>query len=343
MALDFKGVAAAALRDSHHLVAAWLRDGRIENREWVAANPNRPSSGGGGAFRVNLDTGKWADFALKDTGQDVGGLDLISLYAYLKGVGNGVACREIAAELHIDAGDGTPPMRVVGGTKNAPTAPAALPKVGGGDEVLFGGRRPPPRDIDGELLTPVPPDAPPFEASGALTLRGFGDATAWWPYHDAAGGLLMYVARYADEAKGPGEKQFRPWTLWRSSSGRLVWRPKTLAEPRPFYRLHEVTRRREATIVICEGEKAADGAQLLLPDHVATTTLNGAKSPDKSDWSPVGGRRVLVWPDHDAAGIGYTNKVVALARDAGAADVRVLSFGWVAAVLAGCRSTEGAA
>ena len=43
----------------------------------------------------------------------------------------------------------------------------------------------------------------------------------------------------------------------------------------------------------------ADAAAALFPDLAATAPMNGAKSPDKTDWSPVKGRGVVVWPDHD--------------------------------------------
>ncbi len=59
------------------LVKQWLPAGRAAGAEWTALNPRRhdqrPNS-----FRVNLRSGRWADFA---TGE--GGGDPVSLYAYL--------------------------------------------------------------------------------------------------------------------------------------------------------------------------------------------------------------------------------------------------------------------
>jgi len=38
----------------------------------------------------------------------------------------------------------------------------------------------------------------------------------------------------------------------------------------------------------------------------ATTAMNGAKAPiDQTDWSPLAGKAVLIWPDRDAPGLDY--------------------------------------
>ena len=51
-----------------------------------------------GSFRINVNTGKWADFATGDKGGDV-----ISLAAYLSGTGQGDAARGLAAMLGVRA------------------------------------------------------------------------------------------------------------------------------------------------------------------------------------------------------------------------------------------------
>jgi hypothetical protein len=47
-----------------------------------------------GSFKINLRTGRWADFATGDAGGD-----LISLRAYLDGIRQGEAARRIAREI----------------------------------------------------------------------------------------------------------------------------------------------------------------------------------------------------------------------------------------------------
>ena len=57
-----------------------------------------------------------------------------------------------------------------------------------------------------------------------------------------------------------------------------------------------------------EGEKCADA--LYGVGLTATTAMNGAKAPlDKTDWSPLEGKSVVIWPDNDDAGKEYGKKV----------------------------------
>lgn len=78
--LDFDAIKRAATPHLELLVRGMLPDGRMEGIEWVARNPLRGDRRLG-SFKINLLTGKWADFATGDKGGDV-----ISLYAYLMGV-----------------------------------------------------------------------------------------------------------------------------------------------------------------------------------------------------------------------------------------------------------------
>lgn len=58
-----------------------LPNGKLANLEYVALNPTRYDKNLG-SFRINTLTGKWADFATGDKGGD-----LISLWAYVEGIG----------------------------------------------------------------------------------------------------------------------------------------------------------------------------------------------------------------------------------------------------------------
>lgn len=91
--LDFKSIARIALQRADRLVPRWLPQGRRQGREWVACNPRRTDRHLG-SFSINLETGRWADFA---TGE--GGQDLVALRAYLDGSSQGMAARRISEEL----------------------------------------------------------------------------------------------------------------------------------------------------------------------------------------------------------------------------------------------------
>jgi hypothetical protein len=67
--IDFAAVNAAALAALPDLLRRWLPDGVVRGREYVARNPRRRDRRLG-SFPVNLDTGRWADFATGDVGGD---------------------------------------------------------------------------------------------------------------------------------------------------------------------------------------------------------------------------------------------------------------------------------
>ncbi|MBM3566046.1 MAG: hypothetical protein FJX42_08040 [Alphaproteobacteria bacterium] len=93
--INFEAVTKAALVVLPALLARWLPDGRREGNEWTARNPRRADRRPG-SFRVNLRSGKWADFATGDKGGDP-----VSLAAYLFGQKQSEAARNLAAMLGV--------------------------------------------------------------------------------------------------------------------------------------------------------------------------------------------------------------------------------------------------
>ena len=92
-ALRFKALNRAAQGALPTLIREWLPGGRREGSEWVVRNPRR-NDRTPGSFKINLQTGRWADFATGDKGGDV-----VSLLAYLQGVSQRDAAGLLAREL----------------------------------------------------------------------------------------------------------------------------------------------------------------------------------------------------------------------------------------------------
>ena len=90
--VNFAEVNAAALGHLPALLLRWLPHGRREGGEWVALNPRRHDRSPG-SFRINLRTGRWADFAT----DDARGGDPVVLAAYLSCTSQGEAVRSLAA------------------------------------------------------------------------------------------------------------------------------------------------------------------------------------------------------------------------------------------------------
>ena len=157
---------------------------------------------------------------------------------------------------------------------------------------------------DGELASPIPPDAPEPPRSHPK----WGKPTARWTYRDANGATLQIVFRFDP----PDErKQFLPCTLWRDAKG-LRWRWKGLPAPRPLYGLEMLAADPDALVIVCEGEKAVEAARRIFPDSVCVTSPGGANGAQKADWTCLAGRRVLIWPDADEPGMRYEREVATI-------------------------------
>jgi hypothetical protein len=75
--LNFAAINHAALAVLPILLARWVPNGKRIGREYVTLNPTRADRSAG-SFKINLETGRWADFATGDSGGDI-----VSLAAYL--------------------------------------------------------------------------------------------------------------------------------------------------------------------------------------------------------------------------------------------------------------------
>ena len=162
---------------------------------------------------------------------------------------------------------------------------------------------------------------PPASAA-APTFRHYklGKPPATWCYADATGAPLFHVARFDQPG---GAKEVLPHTWCRATDGTEGWQWRSPPEPRPLYGLDRLAARPSDPVLVVEGEKTADAAPF--KDHVAVTSQGGSKAARKADWSPLAGREVVIWPDHDAPGRAYADQVAGLAIAAGAKSVRVVA------------------
>ncbi len=157
--------------------------------------------------------------------------------------------------------------------------------------------------------TPMIKVAEKFEVSGSYLARVCTELRVprpergYWaklavgkaPQRPALPEPLACVYRYDT----PTGKQYRPW----DARARAMRMP----EPRPLYNLPAITA--SDAVVLVEGEKCADA--LMQVGIVATTAMGGAATAiDKTDWTPLVGKTVAVWPDHDDAGARYTDAVI---------------------------------
>jgi len=215
----------------------------------------------GTSFAVNLNTGAWADFA---SDSDRGG-DLIALYAAIFTDGDqGKAARELAQSLAMEPRTSPAPAR-----KSAPKRTPWQP------------------------VLPVPADAPAPPV--AHPVRGRPELR--WEYRACAGELLGLVYRFRTS---DGGKEVLP-CVWATNPerGQAEWRWISFPEPRPLYGLEHL--RVAKTVLVVEGEKCVDAARAELSEWFDVVSWpGGGRAVDKADWSPLRGRKVVIWPDCDS-------------------------------------------
>lgn len=294
MAADFERIIAAALSGIDAVLSHWLPGGKRQGHEYLPLNPRRSDSKPG-SFSINLNTGAWSDFATGDKGGD-----LVSLVAYLENIKQGEAAKLLSDFLGLSAEKTDPPKRAT----SVRNCTADIKPSTQENKPAW------------RALLPVPADAPQPPKQHSK----HGKPSMRWEYRNA-NGLLCWVYRF--EPKGEADrKQFCPLTFCEDASGKCEWRWQALPDPRPLYHLDQLTARRDAPVIVCEGEKAADAAALLFPDYVAVTMLSGAQSPHKTDWTPLQGRTVWLWADNDEAGHKCMAAVADLLDKVGAREVQ---------------------
>jgi uncharacterized protein DUF3987 len=143
---------------------------------------------------------------------------------------------------------------------------------------------------------PTPDDAV------AATYSGRGEPSCRWDYTDESGEPVGCVMRWDTS---DGGKEIRP--VSKCPDG---WRCCAMPAPRPLYRLTFLPDAEQ--VCVTEGEKAADAMAAL--GLVATTCAGGCKAVKQTDWTPLAGKSVVIFPDNDAPGRGYAEDVAEILR-----------------------------
>ena len=137
------------------------------------------------------------------------------------------------------------------------------------------------------------------------------DRRSEWTYTHENGNTAFVVHRidYADK---------RPKDIWQS--------PKGYKGKRPLFDLPDLLKDGARPILIVEGEKAADDARGYFPlqPYDVTSAAMGSGKAKLTDWSPLKGRDVTIWPDNDEPGANHAKDVAELCREAGAKSIRVV-------------------
>lgn len=94
-----------------------------------------------------------------------------------------------------------------------------------------------------------------------------------------------------------------------------------VVEMRPLYNIPGILR--SDKVILVEGEKCAE--TLIEKEITATTAMFGANAPiDRTDWTPLRGKHVIIWPDNDEAGNKYAKNAEKKLLELGVASLATL-------------------
>jgi len=139
--------------------------------------------------------------------------------------------------------------------------------------------------------------------SAPMLDKGF-KPVALHTYTDVDGNPLYYRMR----CKHPDtkEKWIRPIKL--NGQGYEMGEPK-FQNGRPIYALHRIANNPEAIVWITEGEQKVNALYKL---GLVATTSGSATSADTTDWEPLRGKTIKIFPDNDDAGKTYAGTVASI-------------------------------
>jgi putative DNA primase/helicase len=174
----------------------------------------------------------------------------------------------------------------------------------------------------GIAIIPIPHDVELIIPSHPL-----GTPHIVWDYRDKKGSLLFRTCRFIiPQNDGTIKKEDRPLSFRQYKNGQKRWAWAGLDKPRPLYGLDRLAEKPEATVIICEGEKATDTATKLFPDYAAMTSPNGAGSSHCADWKPLTGRTIIIWRDNDPEGETYAQSVARAVKRIGCKSVSIVTI-----------------
>ena len=128
-------------------------------------------------------------------------------------------------------------------------------------------------------------------------------------YTDINGNPLYYRIRLKHSKTG--DKWIRPMS--RNGHGWELKEPE-FDGAKPLYGLHHIAKSPNAIVWVVEGEQKADALQKL---GMLATTSGSATSAKATDWEPLRGRTVRIWPDNDEPGKGYAQDVATILQNLG--------------------------
>ena len=277
-----------------------LPDGKQRGREWVAKDPTRNDKRAG-SLSINVDSGKWGEFAVGKAGND-----LIGLTAYIKGISPLEACFYIGVPRPDSKNSDTEYFEPIPDvnlnskgehtTKSPNNAPESsneeLEDIPAEDD-----------DIDDEVHNDF--SVPEFTENligRKIKDRFKGGIITLYPYHNSKGVPVGCVIRCDFNVAGDKQKSFAQYSY---DFEQKKWKSGWSKKGKPIYNLQELVANPDKPVMIVEGEKKVKAAKILFPEFVPITSCGGGGSASSTNWSFLKDRDVTIAPDNDDTGSRY--------------------------------------
>ena len=146
------------------------------------------------------------------------------------------------------------------------------------------------------------PSLPKRNSAGAKTI-------AEHRYHDSDGKLVFVVCRYESftekqqKAATASKTPYRKCDMWTPEGKGWIAKGPPGNYKRPLWRLAKLMAApKDQQVWLVEGEKCVQSAEKAFPQAIVTTWAGGTGAWDKTDFSPLYGRRILLLADADKTG-----------------------------------------
>lgn len=147
-------------------------------------------------------------------------------------------------------------------------------------------------------------------------------------YKDETGQILFYTLRLMD--KNTAKKLILPlsYGCYKGNETSPRWSLKSYqTKNRPLYHLDLLLAQPQATVLVVEGEKTADAANQIFAGEkiIAVSWMGGCSAVNKTDWTPLMLRELIIWPDNDLAGFQASDAIVCTMRRLGVHSLKVVN------------------
>ena len=166
-------------------------------------------------------------------------------------------------------------------------------------------------------IIPVPENAP----KPMFKHPKYKNPVTAWAYRTADNKIMGYVVRFETE----NGKEVMPHTYCTDEKGNKSWKWQTFEKPRPLYGLDWLAKYDKILkVLIVEGEKCAYDAHKILNVPVICW-VGGRYGLRHADWSPLKGRKAVLWADNDKPGEKAMQEVAEILKGI-AADVKFVKI-----------------